>query len=392
MSSTSLTATRKRKKSSSISSSSQYSRKRQLTSPTQLNNPFTSHSRKRKRSSNSKSSSRENYDLVTGRYRKKHKPTNSPYDSGSISSVESLDSFLPPPQRSSTLADYIPFSRVPLWNRYGKKFYDIASDLFIDYIVDKYNDRIEVIAEGISLRFDISDSVEIVVQQSDILDQKLNIALSFSDAPIILIPLGLYDKGWGHANIIIINKHFKTIELLDPHGSYSHMNTKGMFYKYSVGDVTKNILFSESPILKDQYTFLSYEQTCPRFGFQFIETWNKPSLVQRIGTSLPFFSKYFKDLDGYCIFWTMFMAELRINYYDKSPQYIQEKDIKKYKEDPKTFYDFIRNYMNFLTSKLETNNQWYEYPHLRSALNLSKYGIDRNSLYPLPSMSRSNIS
>ena len=359
--------------------------------------------RKRQRSTNSESVPTAVYDPYTLRSTKKNKLNynmNSPYESGSIS-IDSLESFLPP-ARSPTLTDYIPFSRVPLWNKYENEFIRSSSskvmDFFLDYIIQKYPDKgLGVIYEGIKLMFNFLETQnKLLIERDEYLANNLYDKLSDPKVGILLIPLRIYGeengKAWGHANIIIINKHFGTIELLEPHGSYSHMHTKGFFYDYSVSDVVKKYLFEKVPELKDNFTFMTYDQTCPRINFQTIESRVKPSLIQKIGSSLPFFSKYFKDIGGYCIFWTMFMAELRIRYYNKSPQYIQEKYIKKYGDNPKIFYDFIRKYMKFLTSRLETDNWWNEYPHKNSISLLSEFERDADTIYPLSRKTKNSIS
>jgi len=277
--------------------------------------------------------------------------SNSPYDSESIS-VDSLENFLPP-KRKPNCKDYIPFANVPLWNQFGEgSFYSIAENMFIDYIIDKYSETgVCAINGGIQFLYD-------KIRYNYYFPQEIDTCLSDSKINIIMMPLDFQSKeNELHANMVIINKYFKTIEVFDPLGSAYHTYMDDIY-----GKTIKAILFNSSKILENEYTFLSYEQTCPGYGFQFIEALQKP-LIQKIGTSLPFFSKYFKDLGGYCIFWTLFITELRIKYYNKSLLYIQNKYIEKYNKNPKKFYDFIRNYVGYLTSKLETDNLWYEYPH-----------------------------
>jgi len=88
-----------------------------------------------------------------------------------------------------------------------------------------------------------------------------------------------------------------------------------MFYQFSVAEIVEKLLFELSPVLRNYYTLLSYDQTFPRFGLQDIEGVHKPSSIQKIVSSIPFFSRYFKDLDLYCVYWIMFITELRVKYY-----------------------------------------------------------------------------
>ena len=133
-----------------------------------------------------------------------------------------------------------------------------------------------------------------------------------------------------HRNMIIINKFLKTIEFYDPNGGKYH---KSMYKNRDFPHLKK--FFGSFPELS-KFRLVPYE-TIWNYGFQ----WYEAMVSQEYGEF------------GKCIFWSLFLAELRIRYYYIEPKILFDNFISKVDEDDRSeiFSDFIKEYMNYIHKK-----------------------------------------
>lgn len=153
-----------------------------------------------------------------------------------------------------------------------------------------------------------------------------------------------------HRNIIIINKFLKTIELYDPNG--------GAFHEYFYDNKELPYLkkyFKSFPELK-RYRF---EKTSDiwEYGFQHYESETVSQLNEK----------------GRCIFWAIFLAELRIKYYNIPPKELIDHLMSQLKEghEPALLTPFIKEYINYLKKQLDPEHSVHLYSILtKSAKNV----------------------
>ena len=92
-------------------------------------------------------------------------------------------------------------------------------------------------------------------------------------------------------------------------------------------------LLYNHPNYFEDYIFLTYEETCPEHGLQYIES----NLIEDEQL----------DKEGYCLHWSLFLLDLRIKNYKYDPQQIQKMLIEN-NNDPEVLRKFIRNYIMFI--------------------------------------------
>jgi hypothetical protein len=118
----------------------------------------------------------------------------------------------------------------------------------------------------------------------------------------------------------------ETVEFYDSNGSEIH---ELMFGKHDYNKVI-NFLSQRFNHLLEDYSFLTYEDTCPKKSFQYFDLFEP---VENFG--------------GFCQFWSIFNAHLRIKYPEVPPKQLQEKLLKKMIAK-NTVSSFIKLYTGFL--------------------------------------------
>jgi hypothetical protein len=179
------------------------------------------------------------------------------------------------------------------------------------------------------------------------LEQQLTSCLN-NKKKIILIPVSLYGytllnrdlhadedvsglptsqlERIGHRVMVIINKYLKTVEYYDSNGSEAHRILYGDYDSLKI----KEYLLNHFPEL-NQYTFLKYEETCPRFAFQYYQA------------QIP------SDFNGFCHIWSIFNAHMRILYPTRPAQDLQNDLLEEMRQrEPTYLLDFIQRYALFL--------------------------------------------
>jgi hypothetical protein len=190
---------------------------------------------------------------------------------------------------------------------------------------------------------------------------KMKNCLENNSKKIILLPFSVYGyafpdrdilvdediKGYsrdsvkliGHRVMIIINKYLKTIEFYDSNGSEPHLQ---LFGNYDYTKVSAFLLeqFPEY-FVDEKYELLSYADTCPKYAFQYFE-----GLESR--------NEQF-ELGGFCQFWSIFNAHMRIKYPKIPAKKLQEDILKKMREKRPGGYlsKFIKNYTIFLQKLID---------------------------------------
>jgi hypothetical protein len=171
---------------------------------------------------------------------------------------------------------------------------------------------------------------------------------------IIIISYSLFsytsEKSRSHRNVIIINKYLKTIELYDPNGGIFHR------HKYKNQDIPFiKKFFKTFPELKD-YRIVKYDQVWKK-GFQYYE------------------SKAMKLLNekGKCMVWSLFLAELRIRYYNIHPEelFVHLLGQLEKNREPEFLKQFIKDYMMYIQKQIDPLHS----PHIYSLIPTSAKDI-----------------
>lgn len=139
-----------------------------------------------------------------------------------------------------------------------------------------------------------------------------------------------------HANIIIYDKKNNSMERFDPYGNIPYLDI----------DKLDNILEN-----KFKYIFSKYSDK-PKFNYYAPKDYMNIA-YQTISNDSNINVRKINDPSGYCLAWTMWYLELRVNNPDIHPKALVEKSIKEINSSSDSrpdmkFIDFIRNYANYL--------------------------------------------
>ncbi|MBA42598.1 MAG: hypothetical protein CMF62_01130 [Magnetococcales bacterium] len=188
-------------------------------------------------------------------------------------------------------------------------------------------------------------------------DLKFNLLKPLNNDKVrfILLKLTLVPSSQGtHANILLYDKKTNTMERFDPYGAIPYLKADKM-----------DKLFEEKfreIINKPNFKYLSPSQYMGKVSFQLLS--NDSSIdVKKLG-----------DPHGYCLAWTFWYLEMRLQNPEVHPKKLVEMSVDKIKatrkKDSKNpFIDFIRNYAFELT---ESKNKV-----------LKEFGIKKDQLYDL---------
>ena len=209
-------------------------------------------------------------------------------------------------------------------------YYEFASTL-IDFIVSKKHTNAEVFQLHYNFYYD-DDIVHIDPADMNYLTFQMRMDYKNNTIPeIYIIQLtwrhynNFSEKKWkfSHSQLFIINNIQHTFELYDPQFSQklNDFYFKPIFEKIKNEFLVNEINFFDMNWLKS-YKWFSFEETCPPVNFQEFE-------------SKPFLPEPFRA-EGFCLLWSVFLAELRIQYAEYSAntmKRIQDKLIKKLSTD-----------------------------------------------------------
>jgi len=130
------------------------------------------------------------------------------------------------------------------------------------------------------------------------------------------------NRNIAHANVLIYDKKFFSLERFDPHGFNDKFDTPLL-------DLILPDFFSYYLPINNFYTPLSY---CPRISFQLRE-----EIIEKLST----------DPGGFCSAWTLWYIDLRLSNPDISRQEIVQFAINNISNSG-SFKNFIRNYSSFI--------------------------------------------
>lgn len=166
---------------------------------------------------------------------------------------------------------------------------------------------------------------------------ELRNALSSKRVDMLLCPFdmyGIYQEGvfhldLRHATVLIINKILKTVEFYDPMYSTEE-------HDQDTDHIHEVILqyMSEVPELSE-YTFVSLT-TMGHDGFQYLEELSSE------------FEEY--SVGGLCFIWSLFYAELRLKYFNWSPDVLLDSYIRN--TDMHVLKAFIHDYAMYIYEEL----------------------------------------
>lgn len=161
---------------------------------------------------------------------------------------------------------------------------------------------------------------------------------------IIFIPLTVDKIGSdSHANMIIVDKRRKCVEFFDPHGSLIAHDAENLISMFSESYVCNSYL-NGLCFIPNTYRVKTYGLSCPSRGFQYWE-----SLYGTYHAPYP-------DA-GYCMFWTVFMLDLRLSNLSRETEYVQKKYIRMSLEHHKSYRDLGESFRKFI---IEYSNYWGE--------------------------------
>ena len=160
-----------------------------------------------------------------------------------------------------------------------------------------------------------------------------------SDKNIMTIPLAIDIETGSHANVIIIDKHFKTIERFEPNGKKEPNNFN--YNKKLLDTIIKKFLLQH--LLN--FTYLTPEETQLEIGFQ-----SREICEQR--------NKKIGDPCGFCVAWCIWYCEQRIKYFNIHPIKLANKLMINIRSKNISFKKLIRNYsVSILDVRNEILNQ-----------------------------------
>jgi ankyrin repeat protein len=205
-------------------------------------------------------------------------------------------------------------------------FTSIVEDFSINCEVEKYYNKLGIIKDldNEYLNFEIFW----LFQQLILPTQLLNTIETFkkSDHLVMAIPIAIEIALGAHANVIIIDKRFETIERFEPNGKNEPIN-----YNYN-SNLLDNMLEMYFKKIFD-YTYLSSKLTQQIIGFQSLEVYENDKM-KKIG-----------DPGGFCVGWCIWYVEQRVKY-NIHPMKLANKLIIKIRSKNISFKKLIRLYVN----------------------------------------------
>lgn len=221
---------------------------------------------------------------------------------------------------------------IVLQKKYVNLLTSITPDFIINQNVEQYYKKLGITKElsGDYLNFELFWIFQRELWPTNI-ENTLNIFIK-SDKNLFAIPIGIDLENGSHANVIIIDKEFKTIERFEPNGAVEPI---GFNYNTNLLDF-KIKLFLEK--FFPDYEYLEPSHFLPNIGFQSLEMIENKKM-KKIG-----------DPGGFCVGWCLWYLEQRIKF-NVHPKFLALKLIIKIKSKNISFKNLIRSYVNELLSQ-----------------------------------------
>lgn len=221
---------------------------------------------------------------------------------------------------------------IVLQKHYVNLLTSITPDFIINQNVEQYYKKLGITKElsGDYLNFELFWIFQRELWPTNI-ENSLNMFIK-SDKHIFAIPIGIDLENGSHANVIIIDKEFKTIERFEPNGGVEPI---GFNYNKNLLDFKIKIYLEK--IFPD-YEYLEPQDFLPNIGFQSLEMIENKKM-KKIG-----------DPGGFCVGWCLWYLEQRIKF-KVHPKFLALKLIIKIKSKNISFKNLIRSYVNDLLSQ-----------------------------------------
>jgi ankyrin repeat protein len=213
-----------------------------------------------------------------------------------------------------------------------KKHTNLYTSITLDFVnnneIKNYYKKLGIIKELGSefLNFEIFWIFQKIIFPTNI-EETLNIFKNNSKE-IMGIPIAIDLEDASHANILIIDKTYKTIERFEPNG---YSEPTGFNYNNTLLDfILKSYFYNFFP----DYEYLEPIKFLPYVGFQLLESYEK--------------NKNIGDPSGFCVGWCLWYLEQRVKYRLIDPIKIAYKLIIFIKSKNISFKLLIRSYINDL--------------------------------------------
>jgi hypothetical protein len=159
-----------------------------------------------------------------------------------------------------------------------------------------------------------------------------------NNSRFIIFPFGFNcTYNLGHANYIIYDKKYKSMERFEPYGKTKRKCTNPKNIDYKIEKLFNDNLSDG----KDKFILKYYKPLdfLSKESFQRIQENEKD-----MGENDP--------PGGYCVIWSCWYAELRLNNYCKNRKYLVDSALKNIIEKNTSLTEYIRNYSEDIVKKL----------------------------------------
>lgn len=155
--------------------------------------------------------------------------------------------------------------------------------------------------------------------------QNFSRCLENSSKRFIILPLGIELHAGSHANYLILDKNTMELERFEPHGSSA---PHGFNYHPENLDEILNSTFNG---INNKIKYISPFNYLPKIGFQLLDIYE--SKKKKIG-----------DPGGFCALWSIWWADMRIQYNEIPREKLVNYMIETIKQKNISFKNLIRNY------------------------------------------------
>jgi len=223
----------------------------------------------------------------------------------------------------------------------------VVRSLFYTYLFSKYGHGCTIRATGygddIAMTLEIGSGPRSKQQLSHITDYLGQVKRCLRKHNLVVFPVRLIFAYGAHANLIVIRKKQKTLEVVEPHGASFHgrggRDQSNIFAAYS--DVAA--IFNKGKRKADKYTLMQSPEVCPNLGFQALESYSAVKPTDAEG--------------GYCSVWSMFTTELILMNPDVPTNDVLSAAIRLASSQPTRVNEYllsvIRGYTTYVTRQVE---------------------------------------
>jgi hypothetical protein len=223
----------------------------------------------------------------------------------------------------------------------GYPIYNLSAML---YLSKKHNNACSIVPHSRDMiKLELKPEIQIFdpFPRLKSFDKNISISESFwnkfkecinNEKRFIIIPITVCLPGLCHANVLIYDTVKREMERFEPYGSIAKnpsLNARFDFFD----DLFQKKLKSNNINITKYFKPLDF---CPASGFQLIE-----EDIENV-------KKATGDPWGFCQAWSEWYADLRLSNPDSSRDEVVQIALRKIKQDPKGFKNFIRSYASLI--------------------------------------------